>query len=206
MYILLCGYPPFNGPNDKIIFQRVLEGKFAFPEEDWNTISKGAKDLIRRMLQYEPSKRISTQDCLSHQWLKDGLGKEGKVNTTKVLTNLKNFNAKFKLQKAIILFIISFFDLKEEKDELLKTFKALDLDHDGQLTAEELLIGYSKMLGEDDAKKEVDRIFSVIDVNNTGAIDFTEFLLATVNHKKLLSTERLTQVFKMFDTVITILI
>jgi len=40
MYILLCGYPPFNGPNDKTIFQRVLEGKFAFPEEDWNGISK----------------------------------------------------------------------------------------------------------------------------------------------------------------------
>lgn len=200
MYILLCGYPPFNGPNDKIIFQRVLEGKFAFPEEDWNTISKGAKDLIKRMLAYEPTKRISTQDCLSHQWLKDGLSKDGKVNCTKVLTNLKNFNAKFKLQKAIILFIISFFDLKEEKDELLKTFKALDLDHDGQLTTEELLIGYSKMMGEDDAKKEVDRIFQVIDVNNTGAIDFTEFLLATVNHKKLLSQERLTQVFKMFDT------
>lgn len=200
MYILLCGYPPFNGPNDKIIFQRVLEGKFAFPEEDWNTISKGAKDLIRRMLQYEPGKRISTQDCLSHQWLKEGLNKEGKVNTTKVLNNLKNFNAKFKLQKAIILFIISFFDLKEEKDELLKTFKALDLDHDGQLTTDELLHGYSKMMGEEDAKKEVDRIFAAIDVNNTGAIDFTEFLLATVNHKKLLSQERLTQVFKMFDT------
>merc|ERR1712050_661339 len=61
------------------------------------------------------------------------------------------------------------------------------------------MIGYGKTMEEDDAKKEVDRIFSVIDVNSTGAIDFTEFLLATVNHKKLLSQERMTQVFKMFD-------
>ena len=54
-------------------------------------------------------------------------------------------------------------------------------------------------MGEDEAKREVDRIFTTIDVNGTGAIDFTEFLLATVNHKKLLSQERMTQVFKMFD-------
>jgi calcium-dependent protein kinase len=61
------------------------------------------------------------------------------------------------------------------------------------------MIGYGKTMGEEDARKEVDRIFKTIDVNNTGAIDFTEFLLATVNHKKLLSQERMTQVFKMFD-------
>jgi len=41
------------------------------------------------------------------------------------------------------------------------------------------------MMDEDEAKKEVDRIFTTIDVNNTGAIDFTEFCLATINHKKL---------------------
>ena len=71
------------------------------------------------------------------------------------------------------MYIISFFDLKEEKDELLKTFKKLDLDHDGQLTPDELIIGYTAMMGEEDAKKEVDRIFKSIDVNHTGAIDFT---------------------------------
>jgi len=62
------------------------------------------------------------------------------------------------------------------------------------------MVGYSKLMGDEEAKKEVDRIFTTIDVNGTGAIDFTEFLLATVNHKKLLSQERMSQVFKMFDT------
>jgi len=200
MYILLCGYPPFNGPNDKIIFQRVLEGKFAFPEEDWNGISKLAKELITRMLTYDPSKRVATGDSLQHAWFKKHEGQKSAPNKNNILNNLKNFRSDTKLQKAVILYIISFFDIKDEKDELLKTFKELDLDHDGQLTHDELMIGYSKLMGEHDAKKEVDRIFATIDVNGSGAIDFTEFCVATVNHKKLLTQERLTQVFKMFDT------
>jgi len=56
------------------------------------------------------------------------------------------------------------------------------------------------MMDEEEAKKEVNRIFTTIDVNNTGAIDFTEFCLATINHKKLLTTEKLTAMFKMMDT------
>ena len=167
MYILLCGYPPFNGPNDKIIFQRVLDGKFTFPEEDWNCVSKDAKDLIKKMLTYDPAKRLSVSDSLATSWLKNKMTDTKSNLNNKVLNNLKNFRAEFKLQKAVQLYIISFFDLKEEKDELLKTFKALDLDHDGQLTPDELLIGYSKMMDQDEADKEVKRIFSTIDVNNT---------------------------------------
>lgn len=151
------------------------------------------------MLTYDPNKRISSEDCLKHPWIEEKLYVDSKVNTQKVLKNLMKFRSDYKLQKAVLLYIISFFDLKDEKDELLKTFKKLDIDHDGQLTKEELLEGYSKMLGKEEASKEVERIFSTLDVNRTGFIDFTEFLLATVNHKKLLSNERLTQVFKMFD-------
>lgn len=202
LYILLCGYPPFNGPNDKIIFQRVLEGKFVFAEEDWCDISEQAKDIIKNMLTYDPNKRIGAEATLQHAWIKEKLMIDSKVNSAKVLKNLIKFRADYKLQKAVLLYIISFFDLKEEKDELLKTFKKLDIDHDGQLTKEELVSGYSKMLGKEEATREVNRIFDLLDVNKTGYIDFTEFLLATVNHKKLLSNDRLTQVFKMFDKVL----
>ena len=199
MYILLCGYPPFNGPNDKIIFNKVLDGKFQFPEEDWQSISKEAKDLIKKMLTYDPSKRLSVSDCLNMPWHKNKDSAQNTVLNTKILKNMQNFRAEYKLQKAVLLYIISFFDIKEEKDELLKTFKALDLDHDGQLTPDELLEGYSKMMDKVEAQNEVERIFRTIDVNNTGAIDFTEFCLATINHKKLLTTEKLTAVFKMLD-------
>jgi len=34
MYILLCGYPPFNGKNEKEIIEKILSGKFSYPKGD----------------------------------------------------------------------------------------------------------------------------------------------------------------------------
>ena len=43
LYILLCGYPPFYGNNDKEIKEKILSGKLEFKEKDWNVISNEAK-------------------------------------------------------------------------------------------------------------------------------------------------------------------
>jgi calcium-dependent protein kinase len=47
------------------------------------------------------------------------------------------------LQEATFRFIVNFLATKEEKSELLQTFKALDLNNDGKLSREELIIGIS---------------------------------------------------------------
>jgi calcium-dependent protein kinase len=39
LYIFLCGYPPFNGENDQLIFQRIKQGKFTFPSPEWDSVS-----------------------------------------------------------------------------------------------------------------------------------------------------------------------
>jgi calcium-dependent protein kinase len=69
MYILLCGYPPFNGETDNEILSKIKTGKFVFPEEEWDNISDEAKDLITKILEFDPSKRFSASDCLNHIWL-----------------------------------------------------------------------------------------------------------------------------------------
>lgn len=69
MYILLCGYPPFEGDNNKEIFKNVLQQKLRFEERDWKNISDEAKDLISKMLDKNPKTRISSHDCQNHPWL-----------------------------------------------------------------------------------------------------------------------------------------
>ena len=39
------------------------------------------------------------------------------------------------------MFLVSYFSTKEEKEKLLETFKAIDLNHDGQLNRDELKQG-----------------------------------------------------------------
>ena len=59
LYILLCGYPPFNGANDKQIIEAVLKGKYTLDEPEWDDVCEDAKDLVRRLLTYDPDKRIT---------------------------------------------------------------------------------------------------------------------------------------------------
>lgn len=70
LYILLCGYPPFNGENDTDIMKAVRKGAYEFPVEEWATVSKEAKDLISNMLKYDPKSRLSAKDSLVHSWIK----------------------------------------------------------------------------------------------------------------------------------------
>lgn len=48
LYIMLCGYPPFYGENDKQILQSVLEGDFDFEDDVWDAVSEEAKDLVAK--------------------------------------------------------------------------------------------------------------------------------------------------------------
>ena len=42
-------------------------------------------------------------------------------------------------------------------------------------------------------------MFDSVDTDQSGYIEYSEFVMATINEKKLLSTERLQAAFKMFD-------
>lgn len=61
----------------------------------------------------------------------------------------------------------------EERDNLLQIFHALDLNGDGQLSREELLIGFREIMNSEDPEGEVDAIFKAIDNNRSGTIEYS---------------------------------
>jgi calcium-dependent protein kinase len=69
MYIMLSGSPPFNAKTDKAIYQKILDGKVNFPNSKWDKVSEEAKNLILKMLEYDPAKRISARHALIHPWI-----------------------------------------------------------------------------------------------------------------------------------------
>ena len=68
MYILLCGYPPFDGINEADIIEKVKIGKYTITEEPWPKITPEAKSLITHLLQPAQS-RISALEALQHPWI-----------------------------------------------------------------------------------------------------------------------------------------
>ena len=65
----MCGYPPFYGDDDTEILQMVVKGKFDFEGEEWNDVSKEAKDLIKKLI-CKPEKRLSAEEAIQHKWIK----------------------------------------------------------------------------------------------------------------------------------------
>jgi len=69
LFVMLSGTAPFNGDSDDDILKCVRRGKFSFAETVWESVSEQAKDLISKMLEYNPQKRISAADAYMHPWL-----------------------------------------------------------------------------------------------------------------------------------------
>ena len=199
-YILLCGYPPFNGDSDEEIYEAVLKGDFEFPEEEWDSVSENAKLLIKKMLTKNPKKRLSALDSLQDVWFKKNLEKEetDKKLAKNVLSNMRKFKKNRKLEKATISFIINQLILKEERSELEKQFKDWDTNGDGVLSREEIIKGYKKTYGKVD-ENEIDNMIKSIDLDGNGVIDYNEFLSCSMNKDKILRNENLELCFKAFD-------
>ncbi|CAM8923488.1 unnamed protein product [Rhodiola kirilowii] len=69
LYIMLAGFPPFYGETAQEIFEAVMRGTLRFPFRAFRDVSSGAKDLLRRMICRDVSRRFSAEQVLRHPWI-----------------------------------------------------------------------------------------------------------------------------------------
>jgi hypothetical protein len=69
LYVLLCGFPPFYADNDPDLYDLIQGGKFSFPTPYWDDVSDTAKDLIIKMLEIDPAKRLTASQILLHPFI-----------------------------------------------------------------------------------------------------------------------------------------
>ncbi|KAF4677960.1 hypothetical protein FOL47_008064 [Perkinsus chesapeaki] len=199
MYILLCGYPPFYGDNDNEILTRVRRGKYTFPDADWKDISDDAKDLIRKLLTYDEGNRWTAEQALNHRWIQTMAATDfhgDKNDHKKVVASLRNFRAQNKMKKVALTVIAQQLD-ESNIGKLKKTFQALDTNNDGMLSVQEIKEGMEQSgvaLPED-----LEEIMKEVDSDGSGAIDYTEFIAATMDKKLYIKKDVCWAAFRVFD-------
>eukprot|EP00826_Nyctotherus_ovalis_P030290 TRINITY_DN2412_c0_g2_i2.p1 TRINITY_DN2412_c0_g2~~TRINITY_DN2412_c0_g2_i2.p1 ORF type:complete len:356 (+),score=110.69 TRINITY_DN2412_c0_g2_i2:374-1441(+) len=201
LYVLLFGSPPFIGANEHELYRKIHRGMYNTSGARWEAISKPAKDLIKNMLVVDPNKRYSALEALNHPWIQGSYSRKIDTSEAKtLLSGLRNFTTQYKLQQAALTFIVSQLIGNKEKQQFQKVFLSLDKDHDGKLGKKELIQGYKEVFGEGyPAEEEVEKIMKQIDISGNGFIDLTEFIMATMSKKNLLSRNRLVAAFNVFD-------
>jgi len=68
-YVLLCGYPTFDGKNELEVMANITAVNYEFPSPDWDYVSDDAKDFIDKILQADPKDRMTAEAALQHIWI-----------------------------------------------------------------------------------------------------------------------------------------
>ncbi|KAK8637625.1 hypothetical protein V6N13_136099 [Hibiscus sabdariffa] len=165
LYILLSG-------------PAILRGRVDCSSKPWPSISPQAKDLVKKMLNSDPSKRLTAVEVL-------------------MLSRLKQFKAMNQFKK-VALKVIAGCLSEEEIKGLKEMFKGMDTDNSGTITLEELKQGLAKK-GTKLSEYEVKQLMEAADADGNGTIDYEEFITATMHMNRMDREEHLYHAFQHFD-------
>ena len=206
LFILLCGYPPFNGNTNVDIFHAIQNQNPIFGGEEWEDITPEAKDLIKLMLKKNPNERLNAEQCLSHKWFRlmesseknknQKISKQIQINA---IQHMAQFVHENRFKQAVLQFISTQFNIQKEENDLKELFKSMDVSGTGQLTKDEFRKKLVELYGENDGNEMSNSIFNSLDMDGSGQISYDEFLSAMINSQKVVTEERLKKAFRMFD-------
>ena len=90
LYVLLVGYPPFQAKTHKDLFRRIRFGEYRFHGDDWNEISEGAQNLIKKLLVVDPFHRLTASHAADDEWITEACEIElGERNLSSSLDELR---------------------------------------------------------------------------------------------------------------------
>ncbi len=151
-------------------------------------MSPDAINLVKKMLRYEPEKRITAEEALNDIWIMK-FTHSGKIEASNMLESMQQlhqFKAQSGLQKAVISYMTGHFISTEQEKKAREVFKMLDANGDGKLSRAELVQGYKMMMDGDTeaAEREVKEVMSQVDLDKNGCIDYrgTHFFIAPLLH------------------------
>ena len=202
-FMLLSGQAPFSGATDADIMKLVRIGKYSFsPSGLWRGVSKPAQDFIKKLLVINPKDRMTAKQALDHPWMVEHSKKKldakpvsEEAVVEKVYGQLRSYR-KFKALKRAALLAIAYTLSQDEIEASREQFERLDTEHNGYIRCDQL-----RQVLEDHGipDQEVQKIFDEIDQDNSGTIDYSEFIAAAMGERVYLDEENLHDAFHRLD-------
>lgn len=199
LFIMIYGSPPFSGKNSQEVLQKIRKGYVTYPTRDY-AVSNEVRALLSLMLNRNPENRPPAEALLQHVWFdRVRERKIGPQTEGLALIHLQHFITQSEFQKAVLIYYLTQFDLRKQKKKMLEVFRAMDEDLDGQIDKNELLRAYRRYTNDPRVEPVIQHILDQLDLNESGSIDFTEFLLATTDYRSELTVQALQQIFDSID-------
>ena len=202
LYVMLTGNFPFIGMTQLQLYENIKSGQYKTSGKEYEAISQKAKDLIKKMLELDTSKRPSASECLKDSFFSIIDDKEENMPDIlpSVITNIYQLNAREKIQQATIGFIVHNIQYSEQVEKLKNIFEFLDINKDGELTYAEIKEAILKIFPDEYMTNEkINYIIDKMDENKDGVISYEEFLRVTIDEKILLEKSNLKMAFDKFD-------
>ncbi|KAG9128855.1 hypothetical protein Leryth_009606 [Lithospermum erythrorhizon] len=197
LYILLCGVPPFWAETEQGVAQAIIRSVVDFKRDPWPKVSDNAKDLVRKMLDPDPVRRLTAHQVLEHPWLQN-IKKAPNVSLGEtVKARLKQFSVMNKLKKRALRVIAEHLSV-EEVAGIKEAFDMMDTGKRGKINQDELRNGLHK-LGHQIPDAELQILMEAADVDGDGTLNYGEFVAVSVHLRKMTNDEHLHKAFAFFD-------
>ncbi|XP_020218830.1 calcium-dependent protein kinase 32 [Cajanus cajan] len=197
LYILLCGVPPFWAETEQGVAQAIIRSVLDFRREPWPKVSDNAKDLVKKMLDPDPKRRLTAQEVLDHPWLQNANKAPNVSLGETVRTRLMQFSVMNKLKKRALRAIAEHLSI-EEVAGIKEGFEVMDTENNGKINIDELRVGLHK-LGHQIPDEDVKILMEAGDVDKDGYLDYGEFVAISIHLRKIGNDEHLHKAFQFFD-------
>jgi len=200
LFIIIAGYPPFGGDTDDEIVAHIMANNPAYDTPEWWAASPEVRTFVRRMLISDPRQRPTAEECLNDPWiLKFCQPRVDEIARAVAVSELRSFRGDVKLKQAVSTFITTQLLSKEETQRWRDIFNSIDVNGDGHLSREEMIVGLAKSMSQEEAEAEVEKIMQQVDTDQSGTVDYTEFVNASASMGKQFSIGVLEKAFLMID-------
>jgi len=126
IYILLCGYPPFQDQTVRGVFRKIRGSNFSFHDAYWKNVSLQAKQLITKLLTVDPNDRLDADQSLSESWFEEEDNILSGRNLYGSISEIKKFNAKRSSIKSAMEYVAAAFHVEQISDLLKETDKHVE--------------------------------------------------------------------------------